>query len=143
VWNVGGTGYFGCGTTSHDGRQVFDKYLFRETLHEIRTVCICSRSSHRRATLPRFGSILLPLFLLQFHLISRPSSLKPKLSVSVTTFSLRRIVQRILLMSARKDLRSTTTTTQLPKMSRGQMHRRYGASLGDHKTLKYNILRVF
>jgi glutamate synthase domain-containing protein 2 len=37
VWNVG-TGYFGCGTTSHDGRRVFDESLFRETLHENPTV---------------------------------------------------------------------------------------------------------
>ena len=38
-----------------------------------------------------------------------------KLKLLVTTFSLRRIVTRILLVSATKDLRSATTTTQLPK----------------------------
>jgi hypothetical protein len=42
-------------------------------------------SSQRRATPTWFGSILVPLFLLSFHLISRPSSLKPKLSA--TSFS--------------------------------------------------------
>ena len=46
-----------------------------------------------------------------------------KLKLLVTTFSLRRIVTRILLVSATKDLRSATTTTQLPKISRGQMRR--------------------
>jgi hypothetical protein len=38
-----------------------------------------------------------------------------KLKLLVTTFSLRRIVTRILLVSATNDLRSATTTTQLPK----------------------------
>ncbi len=53
------------------------------------------------------------------HDLFCPSLLQPRLSA--TKFSPRRIVPRILLVSALKDLRSTTTTTQLPKMSRGSL----------------------
>ena len=56
VWNVG-TGYFGCGTTSHDGRRVFDESLFRETLHENPTVRIIKIKLSQGAK-PGHGGIL-------------------------------------------------------------------------------------